>query len=44
MLTKILYIIHILGVFDKIKGKNDEIKKTIHNLDELKDNALDKIE
>jgi hypothetical protein len=30
MLTKILYIIHILGVFDKIKDKNDEIKKGSH--------------
>jgi hypothetical protein len=30
MLTKILYIIYILGVFDKIKDKNDEIKKGSH--------------
>lgn len=30
MLTKILYIIHILGVFDKFKDKNDEIKKSSH--------------
>ena len=30
MLTKILYIIHILGVFDKIKGKKKKKKKGSH--------------
>ena len=30
MLTKIWYSIHTLGVFDKIKDKNDEIKKGSH--------------
>ena len=40
MLTKILYIIHILGVFDKIKDKNDEIKKVVTCISNLFDNFI----